>query len=202
MCSADLCQKINAIVGTVMKMTPTPIVKKLYEIPLLFQDGMDALEEHKHRKHLQNGMLTETLHREKKGILGLKGLTRTGSNLKNITKKKGGLFSKIQTGTQSDHHRENTGMEANLKHQKHFRKITNSLNFLTSTLDNSFAHVNAMIKQQKLLLEPLAKMATNNYHELIGVLDIYGKKHEAWIYWDAKKQDILGNDTYFHHFVH
>ena len=170
-------------------------VKKLYEIPLLFQDGVDALEEHKHRKHLQNGMLTETLHREKKGILGLKGLTRTGSNLKNITKKKGGLFSKIQTGTQSDHHRENTGMEANLKHQKHFQKITNSLNFLTSTLDNSFAHVNAMIKQQKLLLEPLAKMATNNYHELIGVLDIYGKKHEKHAKLRRQYQRRKGGDN-------
>ena len=52
-----------------------------------------------------------------------------------------------------------------------------------------------MIKQQKLLLEPLAKMATNNYHELIGVLDIYGKKHEKYAKLRRQYQRRKGGDN-------
>jgi hypothetical protein len=165
--------------------------KKMYGIPLLFSDGIDALVEHKHKKHLQSGMLTETLHREKKGILGLKGLSRTGSNLKNI-KKKGGLFA-IMHPDEITHGK--TSVESNAKTREEFEKITNSINFLTSTLDNSFAHINAMIKQQKLLVKPLKDMTTSNYNDLIDVLELYGKKHEKHAKLRRQYQRKKGGDN-------
>ena len=96
--------------------------------------------------------------------MGLKGLTRTGSNLKGIAKKNRGLFGKRSS-------------DAAVR-LKQFEDVKNTTNFLAATLDNTFANFDTLVQQQKKLVEPLANMITNEYSDLIDVLESYGKKHE------------------------
>ena len=61
---------------------------------------------------------------------------------------------------------------------KQFEDVKNTTNFLAATLDNTFANFDTLVQQQKKLVEPLANMITNEYSDLIDVLESYGKKHE------------------------